>query len=73
MESFKSTLERHFKSIDIVSNGKSAVDSALSQPINYYSVIVLDISMPIMDGIEACDIIYKYLNAPHLATMQTRP
>ena len=62
MQYFKSALDIHFRSIDIVSNGKIAVDCVLSEPASYYSVIVLDISMPVMDGIEACELILKYFN-----------
>ena len=32
-----------------------------SKPFDYYESIVLDISMPIMDGIEACTLIVAHL------------
>ena len=62
LEAFKETLLKHFQFVDTVTNGQSAVERYLSKPQNYYSVIILDISMPIMNGIEACEIILKNLN-----------
>jgi CheY-like chemotaxis protein len=38
---------------DIAKNGKEAVDLFLSNPSPPYSCILMDISMPIMDGFEA--------------------
>lgn len=39
--------------IDSTENGKEAVDKFLSSPAGYYSVILMDIQMPVMDGYEA--------------------
>ena len=40
--------------LDIVSDGKQAVDAALS---NEYDLILMDMQMPVMDGIEAIKIL----------------
>ncbi len=36
--------------VDVVSNGKEAVNAAVS---NNYDMILMDIQMPVMDGVEA--------------------
>jgi CheY-like chemotaxis protein len=38
-----------------------------AQPNNYYDAVILDINMPIMDGFEACQLIFNYLNENHQA------
>ena len=45
-----------FENVDIVDNGKKAVDSEASKP---YDVVLMDMQMPIMDGIDACRLIVK--------------
>jgi CheY-like chemotaxis protein len=53
----KRVLERTgIQDITIVDNGKKAVDSCLETK---YDVIFLDMQMPVMDGMEACDLIIK--------------
>ena len=52
--SAKQTLSRHFTEVDSKMNGKLAVDAVLARGPFYYKVIILDINMPVMDGIEAC-------------------
>ena len=42
------------ENIDIANNGKEAVTYASN---NHYSIVFMDMQMPIMDGIEACKII----------------
>ena len=46
--------------IDTYENGKDAVEGVKSHPRDYYNVVILDISMPIMNGIEACRLIKSY-------------
>ena len=43
-----------FKHVDVVDNGQLAVDKEASQT---YDVVLMDMQMPIMDGIDACRII----------------
>lgn len=39
--------------VDVVENGKKALRKFIKEPENYYSLILLDIQMPVMDGNEA--------------------
>ena len=59
---FQETLQKHFDVVDAVENGLQAVQAVQRQHPNYYSAIVLDISMPIMDGVEACLKIQDYFD-----------
>jgi signal transduction histidine kinase/CheY-like chemotaxis protein len=42
---------------DSASNGKEAVDKVRRRGSNNYSVVLMDMNMPIMDGMEACKLI----------------
>lgn len=46
-------LEKVNLTVERVTNGKEAVEKFSSSPQQYYSAILMDIRMPIMDGIEA--------------------
>ena len=61
MIAFQQTLKNYFDLVDTVENGKDALDMVTKQAPNYYNAIVLDLSMPIMDGGEACKRIREYL------------
>ena len=50
---FKVSLAKHFGTVETVENGQEAVDAVRSHEKNYYAAIVLDISMPILDGMQA--------------------
>lgn len=43
--------------VDWVENGARAVESYGDSPEGYYSLIIMDLMMPVMDGIEATGII----------------
>jgi PAS domain S-box-containing protein len=55
-------IERLGYKADIVSNGKEAVEAASNID---YDIIFMDILMPEMDGIEACNVIKGQLNKEH--------
>ena len=54
LEAFKGGLSPHFDHVQTVVDGKQAVEDVTSRPVNYYKVIILDICMPVMNGIDAC-------------------
>lgn len=62
LQAFAETLEVYFDQVDKAEDGKIAVDKVLAYEPNYYQAIVLDISMPVMDGVEACSNIIEYLS-----------
>jgi signal transduction histidine kinase/ActR/RegA family two-component response regulator len=39
--------------VDTAENGKEAIDRVEDSPINYYDAILMDVNMPVMDGIES--------------------
>ena len=49
----KTLLELHGAAVDVASNGKEAVEAYQSQPPGTYQAILMDIRMPVMDGLEA--------------------
>lgn len=49
----RSILEMRGMNVDTAENGKEAVDKFISSDIGYYDMILMDIRMPVMDGIEA--------------------
>jgi signal transduction histidine kinase/CheY-like chemotaxis protein len=50
-------LERKNLTVDIVHDGKEAVDRLLETEATYYSLVLMDIRMPVMDGREATKLI----------------
>lgn len=56
----KNVLSHYFK-VEIAENGLVAFQMVKKRQRHYYSAIILDINMPIMDGLEAYDKINLYL------------
>ncbi len=50
-------LEKQGMLPDVAENGKIAVDCFLNHPVGYYDCILMDIQMPVMNGLEAADAI----------------
>ena len=56
---------------DIAQNGKEALEKINSQDIGYYSIVFMDLQMPVLDGIKATEIIRKKYadNSPVIVAM----
>lgn len=56
--------------VDVAENGREAVEKVLSQPVDYYNTILMDVQMPIMDGLTATRMIREqpeYRSLPIIA------
>lgn len=53
MEIAKTLLEMHGLEVDTAENGQIAVDKFAASPVNDYLAILMDIRMPVMNGLEA--------------------
>ena len=62
---FEDRLKDHFDAVETFENGLLALEAVKAQSIDYYQAIVLDIQMPIMNGIEACIQIKKFFSETH--------
>lgn len=58
---FSQQLANHFQ-VYTAENGFEAIKLVQSRPLDYFAAVILDISMPIIDGYEASISIYNYLN-----------
>lgn len=56
---FSSYVGKFFKSVDCVYNGQEALD-IIESNIKYYGVIILDINMPVLDGLTTANKIRSY-------------
>ncbi|MBL6988206.1 MAG: sigma-54-dependent Fis family transcriptional regulator [Bacteriovoracaceae bacterium] len=56
-QSVKQALEYHYFHVDVANNGKEAVAAVFARK---YDLVVMDVNMPEMDGIEALSRIKKY-------------
>jgi len=55
-------LEDFFAVVHVASNGKEALDTYqryFDEHEKYFDIVITDIEMPIMDGIELCELLYK--------------
>ncbi len=43
--------------VDLAENGKVAVNTLLEAPVGSYALVLMDMQMPVMDGIDACILI----------------
>ena len=59
---FAANLENHFDKIKTAMNGQDAVNMVKEMDKGYYTAIILDIDMPVMNGMDACVLIKKYLD-----------
>jgi CheY-like chemotaxis protein len=53
----KNLLEIKKCAVDIADNGAVAIETFTTTPVGYYDAILMDIRMPIMDGLEATKVI----------------
>ena len=53
VEVAKRLLEAKGMSVDVAENGLVAIESFAKTPVGYYDVILMDIRMPVMDGLTA--------------------
>lgn len=53
LEIAKTLLEMFGLQVETAENGKKAIEQYISYPIGYFLAILMDIRMPVMDGIEA--------------------
>lgn len=59
-------------SVDIAENGREAVDKFRAQPARTYDVVLLDLQMPVMDGLEAAREIRKISQTAPLIAFTAR-
>ncbi len=56
----KALLEDTSFEVEIVSNGLEAMEKFAESPVGYYDVILMDVRMPIMDGLQATNNIRRW-------------
>ena len=56
--------------VDVANNGQDGLDRIRTRPPNHYSVVLMDLQMPVMDGYEATRVLRldgRYVNLPIIA------
>ncbi|MEO8937811.1 MAG: response regulator [Burkholderiaceae bacterium] len=56
--------------VEVANNGKEAIDLITAHPLNHYSVVLMDLQMPVMDGYEATRLLRldrRYVDLPIVA------
>ena len=61
LQMIEGTLEDDFQ-VEVAENGLQAFELVKKHGRAHYKAIVLDINMPIMDGIDSCNKIHSYLS-----------
>jgi len=59
-------LKKQFDIVECVTDGQQAIDAVQQHPVNYFSMIILDINMPGKNGIQACTEITDYFESGQL-------
>jgi PAS domain S-box-containing protein len=66
----RATLAKAGHMVDVVSNGKAAVDAVMeSAMVRRYDVVLMDLHMPVMDGLDAIALIRKFEDEKGLPAM----
>ena len=63
-------LESRRVNVDVANNGQEAIERINAHPPAYYSVVLMDLQMPVMDGYEATRLLRldsRYVNLPIVA------
>jgi two-component system, sensor histidine kinase and response regulator len=63
-------LESRRVNVDVANNGQEAIERIYAHPPAYYSVVLMDLQMPVMDGYEATRLLRldsRYVNLPIVA------
>lgn len=64
----RATLQKAGHHVDIVNNGRAAVDAvATENPVKRYDVVLMDLHMPLMDGMDAIAAIRRHEEASGVA------
>ena len=64
----RATLQKAGHHVDIVNNGRAAVDAiATESPVKRYDVVLMDLHMPLMDGMDAIAAIRRHEEASGVA------
>lgn len=57
-----SIASKYFSAVVTTENGLEALQEVQRHPLSYFDVIILDINMPVMGGVETCEKIHAYFN-----------